>query len=166
MVAYNQWQRNPSQSFQSMGNSTRTATNPRNLIGTCKEIGKGGKGNRRHATAAMKIHLGSVQDKLRIYDALKKAMTNGRNIDFEFRNQVSQTQEPSHVHAEATKKHPLVLGRGPMANPKDQEKGGSHPQTSARTANRNRKSQYSQETKVRGSKRNICTRRKPLLWFR
>ena len=48
------------------------------------------KGDRGHAPAAMKIKLRSVQDKLRIYDTLKRAISKGTNLDYEFQNEVTQ----------------------------------------------------------------------------
>ena len=48
------------------------------------------KGDRGHAPAAMKVQLRLVQDKLRIYGALKRAITEGTNLDYEFQNEVPQ----------------------------------------------------------------------------
>ena len=48
------------------------------------------KGDRGQAPAALKLQLRTVQDKLKIYDALKRAITEGRNMDYEFQNEVPQ----------------------------------------------------------------------------
>ena len=46
------------------------------------------KGDRGRGPAALKIRVGSVAEKLRIYDALKRATSGGADVPFEFQNEV------------------------------------------------------------------------------
>ena len=109
------------------------------------------KGDRGHAPAALKVQLRSVQDKLRIYDALKRAITEGRILDYEFQNEVPQYVLHRHknLHKVAHEVRRMDTHQhgegGPMAGSTDQEKGRSHLQTSTRSADRNSQIQHSQK---------------------
>lgn len=54
------------------------------------------KGDRGVNPPAMKVKLSNVTDKLRLYDAMKRATANGNNITYEFQNEVPRYALNSH----------------------------------------------------------------------
>ena len=102
------------------------------------------KGDRGHAPAALKVQLRLVQDKLKIYDALKRAITEGRNLDYEFQNEVPQYALHRHknLHKVAHKvrrmdaniKTRVSMGKGTSGLSYESKEGVKQPKTSARTA--------------------------------